>query len=478
MKKLILIVLLLPIFAGAQNNVFTVPGKLKIKIVPNNLTGTDSIVYISTSGDVKKGVAVLSVAGTANRITSTGGINPVIDIAANYAGQSSITTLGTIATGTWHGTPIGDTYISSASTWNAKQDALNFINGLTSVSNVVSLGGTLSGSVAINNNGFNFLINQNNSGVNIAKFQFNGSDRFQFDAAGNLHANGVKLLADANGGVIDLSGSSLDIYRNKSDNGTALKVTQLNYASTGNIIEFQNSEYSSFIYGIDGSIKHYPIAKSQSGTARAYLMLGGLQPTANNDVEVGLDILPQFGTSIIATLNSGTLVGGSGYPDGTKLSNVTGGTGQQAVLQVVISGGVVQSAVLINGGINYTAGDTLNIVITDSNGTPIGSGATIQVGSITSYTGIVKYALRTGGRDVYNSDMSAFYGARDKVDKGYADTHISGVSLTSTTSGLQLAPKMTTTQKNAIVSPNEGDVVYDTTLHEYDFYNGSSWIAL
>jgi len=39
---------------------------------------------------------------------------------------TSITALGTIATGTWNGTAVGDTYISSASTWNGKQDALTF----------------------------------------------------------------------------------------------------------------------------------------------------------------------------------------------------------------------------------------------------------------------------------------------------------------------------------------------------------------
>jgi hypothetical protein len=49
---------------------------------------------------------VTSVSGTANRITSTGGATPVIDIAATYVGQSSITTLGTIATGVWNGTDI------------------------------------------------------------------------------------------------------------------------------------------------------------------------------------------------------------------------------------------------------------------------------------------------------------------------------------------------------------------------------------
>lgn len=49
---------------------------------------------------------VTSVSGTANRITSTGGATPVIDISASYVGQSSITTLGTVTTGVWNGTSV------------------------------------------------------------------------------------------------------------------------------------------------------------------------------------------------------------------------------------------------------------------------------------------------------------------------------------------------------------------------------------
>lgn len=63
---------------------------------------------------------VSSVSGTANRITSTGGTTPVIDISASYIGQSSITTLGTITTGVWNGTTIaianGGTGITSFGT--------------------------------------------------------------------------------------------------------------------------------------------------------------------------------------------------------------------------------------------------------------------------------------------------------------------------------------------------------------------------
>lgn len=56
------------------------------------------------------GSTVTSVSGTLNRITSTGGLTPVIDISASYAGQASITTLGTIGAGVWNGTVIDAVY--------------------------------------------------------------------------------------------------------------------------------------------------------------------------------------------------------------------------------------------------------------------------------------------------------------------------------------------------------------------------------
>jgi hypothetical protein len=57
------------------------------------------------------GGTVTSVSGTTNRITvATGTTTPVIDISASYVGQTSITTLGTITTGTWTASVIGLVY--------------------------------------------------------------------------------------------------------------------------------------------------------------------------------------------------------------------------------------------------------------------------------------------------------------------------------------------------------------------------------
>jgi len=64
----------------------------------------NSITYLNGVGvwDTISAGGVLSVTGTTNRITSTGGATPVIDISSSYVGQSSITTLGTIGTGVWN----------------------------------------------------------------------------------------------------------------------------------------------------------------------------------------------------------------------------------------------------------------------------------------------------------------------------------------------------------------------------------------
>lgn len=50
---------------------------------------------------------VESVSGTADRITIGGtAADPIVDIASTYVGQTSVVTLGTIATGTWEATDV------------------------------------------------------------------------------------------------------------------------------------------------------------------------------------------------------------------------------------------------------------------------------------------------------------------------------------------------------------------------------------
>ncbi len=107
------------ISGGGSGSVTSVTGTSPIVI--DNTDPTQPIVTIQVANTSQSGYlsstdwnifnnkgsgTVTSVSGTTNRITSTGGTIPVIDISASYVGQTSITTLGTISTGVWGGTVI------------------------------------------------------------------------------------------------------------------------------------------------------------------------------------------------------------------------------------------------------------------------------------------------------------------------------------------------------------------------------------
>ncbi|MFH2096169.1 MAG: hypothetical protein ABIJ16_10725, partial [Bacteroidota bacterium] len=62
-------------------------------------------------------------------------------------------------------------------------------------------------------------------------------------------------------------------------------------------------------------------------------------------------------------------------------------------------------------------------------------------------------------------------------DDGYTANVSAMLDVKSITKGF-LAPRMTTTQRNAIASPAAGLLVFDTTIGGYYFYNGSVWVNL
>lgn len=86
--------------------------------------GTNGMVARTGSGTV----AARTISGTTNRVTVTNGDgvsgNPTIDIASNYDGQNTITTLGTVTTGAWNATTIGAIYGGTGLTSYATGDII------------------------------------------------------------------------------------------------------------------------------------------------------------------------------------------------------------------------------------------------------------------------------------------------------------------------------------------------------------------
>ena len=122
-------------------------------------TGTtlnNEVLTVNTNG-------IITVTGSAGQIVVSG-TSPTINIGISnsYVGQGSITTLGTIATGTWQGTPVGIAYggtgtsspalvagsgINITGSWPNQTIASNVTGTVTSVG--VSSSGTYAGAITV-----------------------------------------------------------------------------------------------------------------------------------------------------------------------------------------------------------------------------------------------------------------------------------------------------------------------------------------
>ncbi len=104
--------------------VVSVAGSTNLDGITDWKLGDWAIFNGSTWQKVDNTDAVISVNGYTGAVTLTKsdvGLGNVENTAlSTWAGSTNITTLGTIGTGVWNGTAIGDSYISSSSTWNAK----------------------------------------------------------------------------------------------------------------------------------------------------------------------------------------------------------------------------------------------------------------------------------------------------------------------------------------------------------------------
>lgn len=104
-------------------------GQTSITTLGTIATGTWNASSISTSYTDAK---LKTLTGTTNRISVSGtATDPVIDISATYVGQASITTVGTITTGTWNATALTTTYGGTGLTSYSQGDLLYYVSGST-----------------------------------------------------------------------------------------------------------------------------------------------------------------------------------------------------------------------------------------------------------------------------------------------------------------------------------------------------------
>lgn len=87
----------------------------------SKLTGVPALITLADS------TTILAGRWLPNRSADTASaLQARIQTKSPLEGSTAINTVGTIVTGTWQASQIADAYISSAATWNAKQNALGF----------------------------------------------------------------------------------------------------------------------------------------------------------------------------------------------------------------------------------------------------------------------------------------------------------------------------------------------------------------
>ena len=135
----------------------------------------------------------------------------------------------------------------------------------------------------------------------------------------------------------------------------------------------------------------YPNPTTDVGAPRYYAQfqpytyLIGPTPDANYQTELHYYYYPQ---SIVQGVLSGlgTITGGSGYVNGTyQRVQLTGGSGQYALADIVVSGGAVSSVSIRDGGSFYIVGDILSASTADLGNA--GSGFSVPVTNINNAVG-------------------------------------------------------------------------------------------
>lgn len=245
-----------------------------------NANTFDDLVWVQFSGaalitdgaGLLKNGNTLSVIGTADRISVT---PDNVDIDANYVGQTSITTVGTVTTGTWSADTVavnkGGTGATSAADARANL-------GLTSIATANY--GTTSGTVAEGDHNHNSLY-----------YTKSLTDEL---LSGYVHTASSSTIS----GTLTANNYNISVYAETSDNVTLdfSGGTGLSNRIAGGTVTLFGSNY------IAGAIKTLVINNSASGSARTLVFPSGwvflgTKPTTIAANKVGVLTVTSMGNS-------------------------------------------------------------------------------------------------------------------------------------------------------------------------------------
>ena len=410
---------------------------------------------------VGAGGFVATVNGTANRITSSGGANPIIDIAATYVGQNSITTLGTVTTGVWNGTVVD---LSHGGT-NANLTASN--GGI--LYSTATAGAILAGTATARQ--------MLQSGATAAPAWSTATWPATTTANQILYSSGTNTvtgLTTANSSVLVTSGAGVPSLSTTLPNG----ITATTQSAADNSTKVATTAYA------DNAGANKTLSNLTAPTAISQ----GLIPTGDLSVAIGSDA-HRWGSIRASTIGSGLtgvfdmLVYDTGLANYVSAFQLTVGNPATAVLgttvtattqppgtntnqlattafvQAAVAGGVSYPISLSNGGTNAN--------LTASNGGIFYSTAT--AGAILAGTATARQMLQSGatGAPAWSTATYPATTTANQILYSSATNTVAGLATANSsvlvTSGAGV-PSLSTALPNGITANTQAIATADTTV--------------
>jgi len=397
----------------------------------------------------------------------------------------------------------------------SKDIAVNSINiglGASGVSTNTAVGtGSLQANTSGNNNttlGYQAL-QYNTSGssnVAIGPAALNSNT----NGAANVAVGGQALAANSSGATNTAIGNTSMSGNTSGSYNTAAGAASLrsNTTGTNNVALGVNTMYSNISGEENTAAGGSALASNTTGngnTAIGYYALNS-NTTKGYNTAVGINAL-QNNTSGFGNIGVGALAlvnnssGNYNISVGTysMQQNTSGGTNTALGYYALQGNSTGNNNVAIgNQAMQGSTTGGNDVAIGNSAGQNIGSGtADVFIGNNAGYNSSGTGDVFIGNNAGFNeSGSNKLYIANSTTSTPLvqgdfsANTLIINGKLSSTTApvnptdvvrlqelstGANAVPKLTTSQKNAISSPAEGTVVYDLTLHQLSYYNGSDW---
>jgi len=388
---------------AVQANNFTLP----TGVTDLTATANDTALEITSSTGTNASIPAANTSAwgamTDEQVTKLEGIetNATADQTQADINSLAITEVGTITSGTWQGTAIADAYISSAATWNAKQDALTF--GIADTNSVV---------------------------INSATVADN--DYAKFTATGLEGRNASEVKTDLS--LNNVENTALSTWPGSTN------ITTLGTIATGTW------------QGTDVAVAHGGTGASDAATARTNLdvdqagTINYIHPTPTRSDTTSTDA-PAYGgtfeavTSVTSDANghitaidvSTVTIPASDNTDEdvsvanlrTRLGQISTDTtiGDAADVQLTMSGDVIVSGNLTVSGTTTTInsnevniGDSILILNSDETGTPSQNGG-IELERGTSANVLLQYN-ETNDRWEFTNDGSTYHNIATGVEDG------------------------------------------------------------